>query len=353
MPRPLVIPTAVLLSLLPSGSVAADRPMTGKQEARFAGIDKAILRYMDRVNCRAATVAVSSNGKLLYSRGYGWSDQARKKPTPPDALMRIASVTKPLTAAAVKNLVRAGKLSLQAKAFDLIAVKPPGGKVADPRIKNITVAHLLDHQGGWEWNPASDPMFHTREIEKALRLRRPAAPTDVVRYMLGRPLQFAPGEKTAYSNFGYCVLGRVLEKVVKKPYEQCIQQVVCRPAGVKDVKLGSAYPGKRDAREVWYPREAYRFSLAVMDAHGGLIASAPGLCRFLEAHWINGDLRQAGRPGEFTAFGSLPGTTAMVRQRDDGINVAVLLNGRRDKHVNEDTEALKRAIDAAIDKAGK
>jgi N-acyl-D-amino-acid deacylase len=333
--------------------VAQERPITGKKVRGFDGLDNAILDFMDTIHCQAATVAVSRDDRLLYSRGYGWLDKDKKKPGPPDALMRIASVSKPITVAAIKNAVRSRQLSLEAKAFKLIAVKAPGGQPADPRINSITIGQLLEHKGGWDSKQAFDPMFRTKQIEKELHLNGPASPVDVIEYMLTKPLQFTPGEKTAYSNFGYCVLGRVLEKVMKKPYMQCVQQSICRPLGITDIKLGFSDSTKRDRREVCYPVADNAFSLEVMDAHGGLIASAPALCQFLQAYWISGEPRLPGQRGDLTFFGSLPGTTAMVRQREDGINVAVLLNGRRGNHFNEDDESLKRVVDAAIDRALK
>ena len=174
-------------------AIAEDRPMTGKKATAYAAIDKTVLQFMDTIGCQAATVAISIDGKLVYSRGYGWIDEAKKKPVPPDALMRIASVSKPITATVVKKAIRAGQLSLDAKAFDLIAVKPRGGKVADPRIKNITVRQLLEHKGGWDRDTAFDPMFRTREVENDLQLSKPATSTNVIQYMLTQPLQFAPG----------------------------------------------------------------------------------------------------------------------------------------------------------------
>jgi CubicO group peptidase (beta-lactamase class C family) len=346
---------AVVLSVpLCSTQVGAEeRPVSGKKVPGFEPVDKAIHDFMDTIGCQAATVAVSRDGRLVYSRGYGWSDKEKKKRVAPDALMRIASVSKPITAAAVRNAIRANQLSLDTKAFELIAVKAPGGKVADARIGDITVGQLLEHKGGWDREKSFDPMFRTRRIEKELSFTKPARPVNVIEYMLTQPLQFTPGEKTVYSNFGYCVLGRVLEKVMKKPYSECIQQSVCKPLGLKDIKVGSSDSKKRDAREVWYPVADDAFSIEVMDAHGGLIASAPALCQFLQGDWVSGEPRQPGQRQEWTFFGSLPGTTAMVRQRPDGLNIAVLLNGRRDLHLKEDNDALKEAIEKAIDQVGK
>lgn len=350
------MPKAILAVLLFHFSIIAgaqDRPVTGKKVADYEPIDHAVLEFMDKIGCTAATVAVSKEGKLLYSRGYGWKDQNRKMPTQPDALMRIASVTKPFTAAAIKNAIRAKELTYDAKAFELIGVKPPGGKVADPRLHTITVRHLLEHKGGWDRDIAFDPMFITGKIENTLRLNHPTRPVNVIEYMLTQPLQFEPGQKSVYSNFGYCVLGRVLEKVMKKSYAECIQESVLKPSGIKDIKLGFGALNRRDPREVWYPVRENSFSLDVMDAHGGLIASAPALCQFLDAYWISGEPRQSRRRETWLFFGSLPGTTSMVRQRSDGYNIAVLFNGRRDKTSKDDNDALKLSIDKAMDRISK
>jgi N-acyl-D-amino-acid deacylase len=345
----LVVPLAGLLTAAPAA--AREPPVTGAAVPAFRPVDDAVLQFMDTVGCRAATVAVSHDGRLLYSRGYGWRDADRQRPTPPDALMRIASVSKPITAAEVKALVRGGQLSLDTRVFPLMALRPYNGKEGDPRLADVTVGHLLDHKGGWDLGTTFDPMFRTAEIEKALQLTRPARPADVVRYMLAEPIQFAPGERSCYSNFGYCVLGRVIEKVTGRPYGKAVRRDILSPLGVKDIKLGHSAARDREPREVSYPVADDAFSIEVMDAHGGWVASAPALCRFLDAYWLDGEPRGREEGGEFAFFGSLPGTTAMARQRPDGINVAVLLNGRRDDHIEADCQLLQRSVDGALDRA--
>lgn len=334
----------VLIASL-QAALAENPPMSGDQLTAFPSVDAAIRSFMDQIGSQGASIAISKDGKLLHVRGYGWSDKARTKPVTPEALFRVASVTKPITAALIRQAAREGKLSLEAKAFDLLELKP----VANARLSDITVAQLLAHQGGWDREAAFDPMFHLDEIRKELSLTQPVTPDDVIRYMLNQPLQFAPGEKKAYSNFGYCVLGRVLEKSTQKPFAECVEQMICRPLEAKDILLGYNASDRRHPREAWYPVEDDAFSLDVMDAHGGLIASTPALCRFLDAYWITGEPRKPGETADWTHFGSLPGTTAMVRQRTDGYNIAVLLNGRRDESFRDDNNALKSAIDAAID----
>ncbi len=167
--------------------------------------------------------------------------------------------------------------------------------------------------------------------------------------MLTQPLQFDPGEKVAYSNFGYCVLGRVIEQVTKQSYEQAVQKLVFQPHKIKDIQLGHSAVKQRQPREVWYPVKEHDFWLDWMDSHGGYIASAPALCQFLQHYWISGMPRQRTEWGDWTFFGSLPGTSAMARQRRDGYNVAVLLNNRRGATYVKDLQALKQAVDEVFE----
>jgi N-acyl-D-amino-acid deacylase len=341
---------AVALSLSLLSPVLAEGPAPARSEQTFAPVEQAVAAFMKQVGAQAGTVAVSVGGKLVYSRGIGFRDERRTQPTRPDDLMRIASVSKPITSAMVRDLVAAGKLSEDTKVFEYLKINPPPKAKVDPRLAQITVRHLLDHQGGWDRETAGDPMFKEREIQSALRLRAPPTPADVVRYMLGQPLQFDPGERKAYSNFGYCVLGRVVERATGKPYALALKEKICTPLKIRDLKVGRTRAKDRDAREVWYPVRDDAFSLDIMDAHGGIIASAPALCEFMKSYWVSGHRRGPGEKGQHWLFyGSLPGTTAMVMQRPDGIDVAVLLNGRRDASFTEDNDTLRKAVTAAID----
>lgn len=346
MRQTIVMGSCLLLTLpcLPELS-GASRPITGKANARFAAVDEAMLNFMDRIGCQAATVAISRDGRLLYSRGYGWRDAAHHQPTLPTTLMRIASVSKPITAAEIHKLIRAHKLSMDTRVFALLHIRPYNGKLGDPRLNDITVRQLLDHRGGWDRTQSYDPMFRTAEIARALRLKGPVRPVHVVQYMLAQPLQFNPGTRSSYSNFGYCVLGRVIEHVTGRAYEEAVRQDILAPLGITDMKLGHNAPRARDPREVWYPPAADRFSVEVMDAHGGWVASAPALCRFLHAYWISGEPRQSLTGGEDTFFGEMPGTTSMARQRPDRTDVVFLL----DK--DTDAEPLRKALDEAIDRS--
>ena len=313
----------------------------------FAPLDRAVLDFMDRIDCHAATVAVSQHGKLLYSRGYGWSDAHQKKPTTPEAIMRIAGLTQRITVVAVKKLIRDGKLSSDTKVFRLLNLKPPKGAVPDPRLYEITVGQLLEYQGGWDAQTTFDPFTRLREIQKSLHLSHRPHPADVIRYMLGQPLQFDPGRRTAPSNFGFCVLGRVIEKASGQSYEKYIQEEIVRPLGVDDMKLaraacrGIATRARFGTRsKTWWWKSPTRTAASSRPPRRFANFSTP----------IGPTANHANRLEElqFSYSGNFEGTTAYIRQRLDGFNVALLFNGRRDASRQEDDRALEgrqRSVD--------
>jgi CubicO group peptidase (beta-lactamase class C family) len=323
-------------------------PLTGAAAPEYVPLDEAVLAFMKRIHCRAATAAVSRNGKLVFSRGYGWSDAHKKKPTAPNSLMRISGLTRPITAAAIKKLIQEGKLTLDTKVYPLLNLKPPRGSDRDPRLAQITVEHLLTHKGGWDVKTAVDPFARLGEIGERLGLSRRPRSSDVVRYMLTEPLQFDPGARSVDSAFGYCVLGRVIEKASGKLYGAYIAEDLFKPLRVVDVKLARDLRRERDPREVSYP--VSDVPVEVMDSCAGLVASAPALCGFLDRYWVSGESRRAGQVQQWTFFGNFPSTTAIVRQRADGFNIAVLCNGRRDESSQaEDNSLLARLVEEAMD----
>ncbi len=328
-------------------AAAVPLPRTGRFVPELEPFDRALTQFMRDRHIPAGALAVVKDGRLVLSRGYGYADREWTKPLPDGAPFRLASLSKMMTAAAVRKLIREGKLTRATRVFELLVLEPLPGKALDPRWKKVTVGHLLDHQGGWDTAKAKfDPMFYSTEISAALGKPGPASAADVIRYMAGQPLQFEPGTKTVYSNFGYCLLGRVIEKVSGKPYLDYLRSAVLEPAGIKEVVLGRTLPGDRDPREPFYsdpnrvpnvmrpeskdkvPEPDGGFCVETMDSHGGLTAPAVDVARFLTAFALDG--HPAGRIPGGAAFGSLPGTFTMALKRPDGVGIVVLFNQRTD-----------------------
>lgn len=348
---------ALLLAVLFVGQAFGNPPfassMDGDDDALssspYSVVDQVINDFMDEVDARAATVAISRNGEILYQKGFGNPRERGRLVTEPDAIFRIASVSKPITATLVKLAVEDGKLELSDKLCDCLDIDLAQYPLADERWADITISHLLDHKGGWDMAATFDPMFRTDEIKRELRIRGRVQPEDVLEYMLERPLQFDPGERTAYSNFGYSLMGRVLEMKYEKSFGEILKEQIVDPLNIE--RLGLAYDNRRarPSEEVSYPDPADQFSVEVMDANGGMAASAESLCLFMAQYWMSGDPRLGGQYGEFIMFGSFPGTTAMAWQRPDRLDVVVLLNNRRDRSFVQDNKNLQDRIGRALD----
>jgi N-acyl-D-amino-acid deacylase len=204
----------------------------------------------------------------------------------------------------VLKLVEEGKLDLDTKVFELLKIAPArrSGAKLDARLTTITVRQLLQHTGGWDRNKSFDPMFRPGSIAKAVGSAPPADAEAVIRYMLGQPLDFDPGARHAYSNFGYCVLGRVIELVTSQTYEGFVREQILGACGIRHMQIGASLDSRQAPGEVRYymqdgaetgsifpavtgkvPWPYGGFHLEAMDAHGGWIAPAVDLARFAVA----------------------------------------------------------------------
>ena len=260
--------------------------------------------FMSARQVPGGALVVVKDGRLVYARGYGWADRDQKMPTKPDSLFRIASIAKPITAVAVLKLIEERRLALDTKAFELLNMQlaVASFREPEPRLRQITIQHLLQHTAGWDRDKSFDPMFRSDRIAPDTNSPPPATPENIIRYMLSRPLDFDPGARYAYSNFGYCVLGRVIEKVTGEPYEKFVREKVLASAGITRMRIGATLDGKQAPGEVRYytsgpettknvfpngPEQVSwpygGFHLEAMDAHGGWIASAIDLARFAAA----------------------------------------------------------------------
>jgi N-acyl-D-amino-acid deacylase len=223
-------------------SSTAKIPTTGRANPQLASFDRLLVGFLhDRELPGGASLAVARNGRLVYARGYGYADEETKEPVQPNSLFRIASISKPLTAVAILQQVERGRLRLEDSVFEVLQLKEPteSGVEFDERWRRVTILHLLQHRGGWDRDKSFDPMFRSRAIVKELKVEPPATPQDIIRYMLRHPLDFDPGAKDVYSNFGYCLLGRVIEKVSGQSYEQYVRKEVLAPLGIHDMRVGA------------------------------------------------------------------------------------------------------------------
>src|SRR5690349_12467420 len=135
----------------PVTSTQPEIPITGARVPGMGSYDQIISDLMRKYAIPGGAVAVVRDGKLIYARGFGYADVENKTLVQPDALFRIASVSKPITAAAIMKLVEEGRIKLDDRVAPLIAnLAPAPGATVDPRWNDITIRHLLNHSGGWD-----------------------------------------------------------------------------------------------------------------------------------------------------------------------------------------------------------
>ncbi len=256
--RRAVLASGALLAagrLTPSRA-AADLPVTGAADANLAPFDKLLTDLVTKHKLPGAAAAVTRAGRLVYARGFGHADAEKKIEVRPDAYFRIASVSKPVTAAGVLVLADRGKLKLDEPALKYVALDAfaPVGAKADGRWAKVTVRHCLQHTGGWDRDRKGgfDPIATPGKIMREMKLAAAPTPDEVVRYMMGRPLDFDPGARVAYSNLGYLVLGRVIEAVTREKYGAWVRKHVLAPAGAAGMSLARGVPECRAKGEVGY-----------------------------------------------------------------------------------------------------
>ncbi len=240
------------------------------------GVDSAVAAFMAKYSIPALSLAITRDEKLVYVKAYGKADDAHA--ATPRNLFRHASVSKQITSIAIMRLMDAHKISLDQKVFGPGAILGTeyGTAPYGPKIENITVGDLLHHTaGGWQ-NDGTDPMFTNPAMTAA----------QLISWTLdNRPLANPPGTAYAYSNFGYCVLGRVIEKITGMPYAAAVNALVLKPLGIADMSIGGNTLADRKPNEVRYygqnGEDPYAYNIARMDSHGGWLATATDLAKIL------------------------------------------------------------------------
>lgn len=242
-----------------------------------AAMRRAVEGYLHRHRAPGLACAIARHGQLVYADAFGVADIDSGERLTSGHRFRIASVSKPITSVAVFTLIERGALRLSDRVFGANGVLGRRFSIPaeSPGLSAITVEHLLTHSaGGWA-NDGSDPMFDQPHLDHAALIGWT---------IRNRPLIGRPGTTYAYSNFGYCLLGRVIEQVSGKPYAEYVQEAVLRPAGVRTMTIAANSLARRAPGEVRYHAPAgidpYALNVQRMDAHGGWVANVLDLVRF-------------------------------------------------------------------------
>jgi CubicO group peptidase (beta-lactamase class C family) len=305
----------------------------------------------------ASSIAISRNGQFVYDAAVGMGDRQHLQQVQQSSLFRIASVTKPITAVTIFTLIEKGKLNLTDKVFGPSGILGElyGKSPYKQYVTDVTVDNLLTHtSGGWP-NDSTDPMFRFDSWDHA----------KLITWTLENlPLTYPPGQHWAYSNFGYCVLGRVIEQVTGQPYGDYVRANILAPCGITDMTIAANKENQRAPNEVVYygqfGEDPYKMNVTRMDSHGGWIATPSDLVIFLDhvaggpnipsllkpetikimttpspaypqsspAKYARGWMVRNNGAGNWWHNGSLPGSTTIMVRTSTGMCWAALTNTR-------------------------
>lgn len=254
----------------------ANQPLPTRDES--AAIAKVVAETMETHKAPAISLAIARHGQFVFQQGFGLADKRTSEPATTASRFRIASVSKPITSVAIFTLIEQGRLGLH----DLVFGKQGclgfdyGHHYPEP-VDRIMLYHLLTHTcGGWQ-NDGNDPMFRNPKMNHR----------ELITWALqNHPLENAPGTHYAYSNFGYCLLGRVIEKITGQPYADFVKQAVLTKCGITDMDIaGNTLAQRAPAEVVYFGQDKndfgpYQMNVTRMDSHGGWIATPSDLVRF-------------------------------------------------------------------------
>lgn len=202
----------------------------------------------------SGVILVAKDGKPIFRKAYGLANREWNAPVTPETRFRLASITKQFTAAAILQLAEQGKVSLD----DPVSKYYPAAPEA---WAPITVKHLLTHSSGIPSYTAIQGFFGGPS-------RVDRTPEEIIALTRDKPLEFKPGEKYAYNNTGYVLLGHVIAKASGQTYQAYLQDHIFTPLGLKDTGY--------DFSETIIPRRAAGYGL-----FGGKIGNAPYLAMSL------------------------------------------------------------------------
>lgn len=306
---------------------------------------------MKKTGATAVTIAIAKHGVVKYEKAYGFKDAAKTLPLTTNTLMRTASIVKPVTAAAIRKLAKDGVLSLSDHAFCTGSNAPcwlPSTLLSpntDPRTKDITIQQLIDHRGGRSRNRDA---FGGEALCKAVSAPCPPSRVDIVKYMMTLPLDYTPGlpgNLDSYSNFGYLLLGMIIEQASQTSYIQYVQNSVMEPLGISidDFKAGESLPADHDQREPVYiskqmapsvfnigkdaPFAEEGFVAKNWLAVGSSISTARAMALFASAYKLpHGEFLERAATNDGLHFGGVDGSATIVRQLSSGVSYSIFLN---------------------------
>ena len=188
----------------------------------LAALERKVDEFLNahaQINNFSGTILIARHGKPVLAKGYGYANIEWQIPNTPQTKFRIGSITKQFTSMLIMQLREQGKVKLEDSVCVYVAPCPEAWRA-------VTIHHLLTHTSG----------IPTYTGQKAWREKMmvPLSTDQVMAFVRDLPLEWVPGEKYAYNNSGYFLLGMVVEKVTGKKYEDALTAMILTPLGLKD-----------------------------------------------------------------------------------------------------------------------
>ncbi|TYA86779.1 serine hydrolase domain-containing protein [Seonamhaeicola marinus] len=267
--------TAYIVLILAFGLTSIINGQSNKKIKK--GIEKYLAKKINK-NEQGASVLIGKKGKILYSKGFGLANQEWHTPITNETVFQIGSLTKPITALCILQLVEKGKLSLEDSIQKFIPYFPS-------KDYTITIEHLLTHTSGIK-------EYLSLNHQNPFILRSDLESTEIIIFFKDEPLNFMPGTKFSYSNSGYFLLGVIIEKVSKLSYASYVKQNIFEACGMKNSFYGNNFkiiPNRatsyvKDNGEL---KKGDYWSMSIPYAAGALLSTTEDLFKWQQAVFNN------------------------------------------------------------------
>lgn len=330
-----------------------NEPDKNEPVSEIQAVDQLVNQIMTEYSIPGATLAISKDGKMVYSQAYGFANTEENIEMTNEHVFRIASCSKTFTGAAIMKLVEQGELSFSDSIFGEGGIFETrfGTKPYGDRLLAITLEDLLHHTlGGWGTDSGGDPIDYYPNLNDP----------DFIGYVLDNwTLSYEPGTQFVYSNMGYYLLARIIEEVSGKSYEDYLNEELLANEPLPSLHVTNFDMDDRQLNEVEYygqgSEDQYVYTIADRrDGDAGIVISAEDLLKFvnvIDGFDTRSDILNSQTINQFTAatavtsgyaagistwdaqnvwfhYGSLPGTRTAFMRHDNGKNIVLLFNSR-------------------------
>jgi CubicO group peptidase (beta-lactamase class C family) len=257
--------------------------ITGLHVPEMTAVDDVMRNIMQAHDIRDVTVAVTKDGRLVYSRGFTW-DEPDVEPAQPTALFRIGSIGKAVASIAVHQLIERGLLGHEALVTSMLDLQPLPDEHTDPWLDTVTVDHFLTHTSGMY---SEDDIYSVSDkVSAAAGAGPPPTKEEMISFIVSRPFLFEPGTDWDYNNYGYIALDMLLENLTGEEFVNYVLDEIFRPVGVGRARQAHQLEIELAPTEVDYDGlegDPYRSIQEVGTAPGGWVMAAPDLARLFSA----------------------------------------------------------------------